>query len=95
MALRFPTPLRPGDTIGVTSPSSGVWGPAAVRIDFCVAWLRRRGFEVVVGDCMDGTTHISAPGWRRCTATTSPTRRTPHLPGSRTGSTSPPPPRRR
>jgi len=61
MDLRFPEPLLPGDRIGVTSPSSGVSGAAAVRIDFCVAWLRRRGFEVVVGDCMDGATHISAP----------------------------------
>ena len=71
MALRFPAPLRPGDTIGVTSPSSGVWGPAAVRIDFCVAWLRRRGFEVVVGTCMDGTTHISAPRQQRADELTS------------------------
>ena len=65
MDLRFPTPLRPGDRIGVTSPSSGVSGAAAVRIDFCIDWLRRRGFEVVVGDCMDGSTHISAPREQR------------------------------
>ena len=65
MDLRFPPPLRPGDRIGVTSPSSGVAGAAAVRIDFAIAWLRRRGFEVVVGDCMDGSTHISAPREQR------------------------------
>lgn len=63
--LRFPDPLRPGDRIGVTSPSSGVAGAGAVRVDFAIAWLRRRGFEVVVGDCMDGSTHISAPRERR------------------------------
>lgn len=63
--LRFPAPLRPGDRIGVTSPSSGVAGAAAARIDFAIDWLRQRGFEVVVGDCMDGATHISAVRERR------------------------------
>jgi muramoyltetrapeptide carboxypeptidase len=63
--LRFPDPLRPGDRIGVTSPSSGVIGPEQARIDFCVQWLRGRGYEVVVGDCMDGTGHVSAPREQR------------------------------
>lgn len=63
--LRFPRPLSPGDTIGVTSPSSGVAGAEADRIDFCVEWLRRKGFTVVVGDCMDGTGITSAPAERR------------------------------
>jgi muramoyltetrapeptide carboxypeptidase len=65
MDLRFPAPLRPGDTIGVTAPSSGVAGAAAARIDFCVDWLRRRGFEVLVGECLDGSTHVSASRERR------------------------------
>ena len=60
MHLRFPAPLRPGDRIGVTAPSSGVAGAAAVRIDFAVEWLRRRGYDVVVGRCMDGSAHVSA-----------------------------------
>jgi muramoyltetrapeptide carboxypeptidase LdcA involved in peptidoglycan recycling len=63
--LRFPRPLRPGDRIGVTSPSAGASGDAAARIDFCVAWLRERGFEVEVGDCMDGTGLTSAPAEQR------------------------------
>ena len=49
----------------MTSPSSGVSGDAAVRIDFCVDWLRGRGFEVEVGDCMDGTGLTSAPAEQR------------------------------
>ncbi|MGF0117308.1 S66 family peptidase [Promicromonospora sp. Marseille-Q5078] len=53
--LQFPAPLRRGDRIGVTSPSSGVSGPAADRIRFCVDWLRAAGFDVVVGQAMDGT----------------------------------------
>lgn len=59
--LRFPAPLRPGDRIGVTSPSAGVAGAAADRIDFCVGWLREAGFDVVVGDMMDGTGLTAGP----------------------------------
>ncbi len=63
--LRFPRPLRPGDRIGVTSPSAGASGDAATRIEFCVEWLRRRGYDVVVGECMDGTGLTSAPAEQR------------------------------
>lgn len=63
--LRLPRPLRPGDRIGVTSPSAGVAGAAAERIDFCVDWLRTRGYDVVVGECMDGTGLTSAPAEQR------------------------------
>jgi muramoyltetrapeptide carboxypeptidase len=63
--LRFPDPLRAGDRIGVTAPSAGVEGPGAERIEFCVAWLRAAGYDVVVGDCMDGAGITSAPAVRR------------------------------
>ncbi len=63
--MRFPRPLRPGDRIGVTSPSAGASGPAAARIDFSVAWLRERGYDVEVGECMDGTGLTSAPAEHR------------------------------
>ena len=53
--MKFPEPLRRGDRIGVTSPSAGVDAAAAARIDFCIDWLRQKGFDVVVGNCMDGT----------------------------------------
>ena len=64
-ALRFPRPLRHGDRIGVTSPSTGVSGAAAQRIEFCVDWLRGRGYEVEVGECMDGSGLTSAPAEQR------------------------------
>ncbi len=51
----------PGDTIGVTSPSSGVPNSLVGRLDFSVQQLRDSGFQVQVGDCMDGSTHVSAP----------------------------------
>lgn len=61
-ATRFPAPLRPGDRIGVTSPSSGVPARLRPRLDFAVGWLRQRGYEVEVGSCMDGDgSHVSAP----------------------------------
>ncbi len=61
MAIVLPEPLRPGDRIGVTSPSSGVPAPLVPRFDVAVRALRDRGFEVVVGDCMDGEDVMSAP----------------------------------
>ncbi len=59
--LQFPAALRRGDRVGVTSPSAGAQGPAAARIDFCVRWLREAGFDVVVGDSMDGAGVTSGP----------------------------------
>lgn len=62
---RYPAPLRPGDRIGVTAPSAGVAGAARERIDFCVEWLRRAGYEVVVGELMDGSGVTSGPAEAR------------------------------
>lgn len=55
MEVRYPKPLAPGDRIGVTSPSAGVSDRHRGRLEFCVEWLRRRGYDVVVGECMDGS----------------------------------------
>lgn len=63
--VRFPSPLRPGDRIGVTAPSAGASGPAADRIAFCVDHLRAAGYEPVVGECMDGSGITSAPAEQR------------------------------
>ncbi|WP_121252116.1 S66 family peptidase [Nocardioides ferulae] len=66
MTVRFPRPLTPGDRIGVTAPSSGVQTPLRPRLDFAVGWLRERGYEVEVGECLDGdTSHVSAPADQR------------------------------
>ena len=59
--VRYPAPLQPGDLIGVTAPSSGVEDELRPRLDFCVGHLRRLGFQVRVGDCMDGSGLVSAP----------------------------------
>ncbi|MFG2947516.1 S66 family peptidase [Streptomyces adustus] len=65
MSVRYPRPLRPGDRIGVTSPSSGVPKELSARFEVVVRDLRARGHEVVVGRCMDGSGHISAPAAER------------------------------
>lgn len=70
MDLRFPVPLRPGAQVGFTSPSAGVSGVEAQRIDFCVRWLRERGYDVIVGNSMDGSRHVSAPREQRATELT-------------------------
>ncbi|MFB7375127.1 S66 peptidase family protein [Streptomyces sp. NPDC056222] len=65
MSVRYPRPLRPGDRIGVTSPSSGVSKELSKRLDVAVRHVEARGYEVAVGDCMDGAGHVSAPAARR------------------------------
>jgi muramoyltetrapeptide carboxypeptidase LdcA involved in peptidoglycan recycling len=47
-----------------------VEGAAAERIDFCVRWLREAGFDVVVGDMMDGAGVTSGPAAARATELT-------------------------
>lgn len=62
MNARLPAPLRPGDTIAVTAPSSGVAPALWPRLDVAIAGLRRRGFEVVEGVCLRDRDdhHVSA-----------------------------------
>lgn len=61
MSIRYPAPLQPGDRIGVTSPSSGVGSQLWPRLEFCIKYLRDLNYEVIVGDCMDGSGITSAP----------------------------------
>ena len=64
--ISFPKPLRPGDLIAVTAPSSGVSGPAIARLDLVLDHLRSRGYRVVEGSCLR-TEHkdASAPSQAR------------------------------
>ena len=68
--MRVPRPLRPGDRIGVTSPSSGVAPRMRGRLDAALATLRSRGYDVVVGDCMAADRVVSAPKEQRATELT-------------------------
>ncbi|WP_405775702.1 S66 peptidase family protein [Streptomyces sp. NBC_00859] len=60
MTVRYPRPLRPGDRVGVTSPSSGVPKDLRDRLDVAIHEVRARGYGVTVGRCMDGDGHVSA-----------------------------------
>lgn len=51
--VRFPRPLRPGDTIGVTAPSSGVQTSLLPRLDVACEHLRQRGYEVRRGAVLE------------------------------------------
>jgi muramoyltetrapeptide carboxypeptidase LdcA involved in peptidoglycan recycling len=64
-AIRYPEPLRPGDRIGVTAPSSGVEPEMRPRLNFAIEYLRARGYDVVVGECMDAMRVTSAPAAQR------------------------------
>lgn len=61
VSIRYPAPLRPGDRIAVTSPSAGVGTRMRPRLNFCIQHLRDLGYDVVVGECMDGSGVTSAP----------------------------------
>lgn len=64
--LRFPRPLRPGDTVAITAPSSGVEPGAQPRLDLVLNHWRARGFRVVEGDCLRHELHdTSAPAPQR------------------------------
>jgi muramoyltetrapeptide carboxypeptidase len=70
MPIRYPQPLRPGDRVGVTSPSSGVGKDLHERLKVALSAIEARGYEVVVGECMDGAGHVSAPAPARATELT-------------------------
>ncbi|MFD5651340.1 S66 peptidase family protein [Streptomyces sp. NPDC127039] len=65
MSVRYPRPLRPGDRVAVTSPSSGVPEKLRERLNVAIRDVEARGYEVVVGACMDGSGHVSAPAPER------------------------------
>lgn len=66
-ALRWPRPLRPGDVIAVTAPSSGCTTDAhRARLDLNLAHLRAQGFAVREGRCLRANhRHVSAPAAER------------------------------
>ena len=62
MTLTYPAPLRTGDLIAVTAPSSGVAPPLHPRLDRVLAHLRAQGFRVEEGHCLrDERGDASAP----------------------------------
>ena len=50
--IHFPKPLKPGDLIAVTAPSSGVPGPLQARLDLVLEHLRAQGYLIIEGQCL-------------------------------------------
>lgn len=65
MAIRYPRPLRKGDLIGVTSPSSGIGESMRARFEFCKRRIEEQGFRVRVGDLLYSEGIVSAPATAR------------------------------
>lgn len=64
--VTFPRPLREGDLIAVTAPSSGVTGAALGRLDLVQEHLRQQGFRVIEGRCLrQDHLSVSAPREQR------------------------------
>ncbi len=71
VSIRYPAPLRPGDRIAVTSPSRGVGREMRPRLEFCIKHVHDLGYEVVLGECMEGSGVTSAPAPARAAELTS------------------------
>ena len=66
MDIRYPPPLKVGDLVVVTAPSSGVEAPLHPRLDLTLAHLRSQGFRVEEGRCLrQETRSASAPATQR------------------------------
>lgn len=61
----YPAPLRPGDVVGVTAPSSGVGPALRPRLEVALDALRGQGYAVRPGRCLDGGGVVSAPATER------------------------------
>ena len=60
--IKYPTPLKKGDRIGLTAPSSGVTSNLYPRFDVVVKNLESQGFTVIEGECLKSNhKHVSAP----------------------------------
>ncbi len=58
--MRYPVPLRPGDLIAVTAPSSGVPPPLHPRLELALTHLRAQGFRVETGQCLRDEVHSAS-----------------------------------
>jgi len=64
--LRWPAPLKPGDSFFITAPSSGVPAPLHPRLDLALERLRQQGYRVVEGQCLRQDRHaVSATAAER------------------------------
>ncbi len=66
MTIRYPSPLKVGDTVAVTAFSSGVDKELWPRLDHILGQLRRNGFNIIEGSCLRSNHgYVSAPPQQR------------------------------
>jgi len=66
MKIKYPKPLKKGDKIGITAPSSGVTPEHYARLDLVLNNLRTMGFQIVEGSCLrQRHKHVSGPKQER------------------------------
>ena len=63
--IRYPHPLKPGDTIGITSPSAGIGPTLEPRYQFCIQTLHALGFNTHEGSCLRNSQMVSASAHER------------------------------
>ena len=66
----YPPALKPGDTVGVTAPSTGIGLDLEERLQFCIKTVRNFGFNVRLGNCLRGSGIVSASAPARATELT-------------------------
>jgi muramoyltetrapeptide carboxypeptidase len=64
--IRYPEPLVPGATIGVTAPSSGIQAPHIPRYELVTSQLQKRGYQIREGGCLrNDYKHVSGSAQER------------------------------
>ncbi len=64
-SIRYPNPLAPGNTIGVTASSSPVHPDLRLRLEHCASVVRKLGFGMREGHCLMGDGIVSADAQSR------------------------------
>lgn len=65
MNIVYPNAIKPGATIGVTAPSSGISAALEQRLQFCIERVRAAGYKVKEGNCLRSEGIVSASASQR------------------------------
>ncbi len=61
----YPSSLKPGGIVGITAPSTGISSDLAERLQVCIDYVRRFGYDVRLGDCLFSDSIVSASAQAR------------------------------
>ena len=65
MNIIYPKAVKPGATIGITAPSSGIAPDLEKRLQFCIERIRSAGFRIKEGRCLRSEGIVSASSAER------------------------------